>query len=96
MRYQHSGTCDIIAQATLVGPQPTSVRVIGETDGQAQPYVTIRVGSVLLRVENQAALRALTDAVREANVLSPQAFSRRPGAHGPATSATPARQPARR
>ena len=76
-------TCEIIAQAKLVGPQTVSMRVYSRTEGWAQPYISLRVGQLLINVNNAAALADLTDVVRQANLAADRAFG--PAPYRPST-----------
>lgn len=66
--------CQIIAQATLAGLQVVTVRVFGRNEGWAQPYISLRIGSLLINVRDVAALSELTHAVREANLSADRTF----------------------
>jgi hypothetical protein len=66
--------CRIIAQAVLVGPQTVSVRVYGRNEGWDRPYISLRLGRLLINVEDAQALSDLTHVVREANLHADRAF----------------------
>jgi hypothetical protein len=44
--------CQIVAQALLVGPQTVSVRVFGRNEGWDKPYLSLRIGRLLINIEN--------------------------------------------
>jgi hypothetical protein len=75
--------CEIIAQAKLAGPQTVSMRVFGRTEGWDQPYISLRVGQLLIHVDNAAALADLTYVVRQANLAAGRAFG--PAPYRPST-----------
>ena len=66
--------CQIIAQAQLVGPQTVSVRVFGRNEGWDRPYISLRIGKLLINIEDAQALADLTYVVREANLAADRAF----------------------
>ncbi len=66
--------CRIIAQAVLVGPQTVSVRVFGRNEGWDKPYISLRIGKLLINLEDAQALADLTYVVREANLSADRAF----------------------
>lgn len=78
-----SPNCEIVAQAQLAGPQTVSVRVFGRTDGWDQPYISLRVGRLLININNAAALADLTYVVRQANLAADSAFG--PAPYRPST-----------
>ena len=76
------GTCKVIAQATLIGVQDVRVRAFGKLDGWTTPYISIRIGQLLLNIEDRDALTALIEATQAAVGHSDMAFGpvRRPAA----------------
>ncbi len=66
--------CQIVAQAQIVGPQTVSVRVHGRDEGWDKPYISLRIGRLLINVEDAEALADLTYVVREANLHADRAF----------------------
>ena len=66
--------CAVIAQATLAGLQEHRARGFGREAGWTPPYIAVRVGSVLLNIEDRDALACLTEAVRAANYLANTVF----------------------
>ena len=66
--------CQIIAQAQIVGPQTVSVRVFGRNEGWDKPYISLRIGKLLINIEDAQALADLTYVVREANLAADRAF----------------------
>jgi hypothetical protein len=66
--------CQIVAQAQLLGPQRVSVRVFGRTEGWDKPYISLRIGRLLINIEDAEALSDLTYVVREANLHADRAF----------------------
>jgi hypothetical protein len=76
------GTCQVIAQASLAGVQDVRVRAFGKIDGWTTPYISVRIGQVLLNIEDRAALAALVQATQAAAGHSDTAFGpvRRPAA----------------
>ena len=66
--------CQIVAQAQLLGPQSVSVRVFGRTEGWDKPYISLRIGRLLINIEDAEALSDLTYVVREANLQADRAF----------------------
>jgi hypothetical protein len=74
--------CQIIAQAVLVGPQTVGVRVFGRNEGWDKPYISLRLGRLLINIEDAQALSDLTYVVREANLNADRAFG--PAQHRPA------------
>jgi hypothetical protein len=76
------GTCQVIAQVTLAGVQDVRVRAFGRVDGWTTPYISVRIGHILLNIEDRAALTALIEATQAAAGHSDIAFgpARRPAA----------------
>ncbi len=74
--------CQIIAQAVLIGPQTVGVRVFGRNEGWDKPYISLRIGRLLINLEDAQALADLTYVVREANLNADRAFG--PARHSPA------------
>jgi hypothetical protein len=66
--------CQIVAQAQLGGPQRVSVRVFGRNEGWDKPYISLRIGRLLLNIEDAEALSDLTYVVREANLHADRVF----------------------
>ena len=66
--------CQIIAQAQIVGPQTVSVRVFGRNEGWDKLYISLRIGKLLINIEDAQALSDLTYVVREANLSADRAF----------------------
>ena len=66
--------CEIIAQAVFIGPQKVSVRVFGRNEGWDKPYISLRIGKLLINIEDAQALSDITYAVREANLSADRAF----------------------
>jgi hypothetical protein len=61
------GTCEVIASARLAGEQDTNVRAaIDAASRTGRGYIAVRVGQVLLYLEDRVAFDALTQAVRAA------------------------------
>ncbi len=76
------GTYQVVAQATLAGVQDVRVRAFGRVDGWTTPYISIRIGHILLNIEDRAALTAFIEATQAAAAQSDLAFGpvRRPAA----------------
>ncbi len=76
------GTCQVVAQASLAGVQDVRVRAFGRVDGWTVPYISVRIGNVLLNIEDRAALTALIEATQAAAGHADVAFGpvRRPAA----------------
>jgi hypothetical protein len=76
------GTCHIVAQARLAGVQDVRVRAFNHIDGWTTPYISVRIGNILLNIEDRAALTALIEATQAAAAHSDLAFGpiRRPAA----------------
>jgi hypothetical protein len=70
--------CQIIAQAVLSGPQEAIMRVFGRNDGWDQPYISLRVGRLLINIQDHAALTDLSNLIREANRSAERAFGPAP------------------
>lgn len=67
--------CQVIAQARFSGRQEVSVMgVPAGASGADRPYISVRVGRILLYVENREALLALTRAWRRALDLADGVF----------------------
>jgi hypothetical protein len=66
----------IIAQVVLVGPQLLIARVFGRNEGWDRPYISLRIGKLLINIEDAEALSDLTYLVREANLMADRAFGR--------------------
>lgn len=66
--------CEVIAQATMSGLQVHRARAFGAEDGWRTPYIAVRVGLVLINIEDRDALACLTEAVRAANYMADQVF----------------------
>ncbi len=58
-----------------------SVRVFGRNEGWDKPYISLRIGRLLINVEDAQALSDLTYVVREANLNADRAFG--PAQHKP-------------
>ncbi len=70
-----SGYCQVIAQARFSGRQEVSVMgVPAGASGGDRPYISVRVGRILLYVENREALLSLTRAWRRALDLADGVF----------------------
>jgi hypothetical protein len=77
------GKCQLVAQATIAGVQDVRVvRAFGRVDGWTTPYISVRIGQILLNIEDRAALTALIEATQAAAAHSDIAFGsvRRPAA----------------
>ena len=76
------GTCQVVAQASIAGVQDVRVRAFGRVDGWTTPYISVRIGQILLNIEDRAALTALIEATQAAAAHSDIAFGpvRRPAA----------------
>ena len=85
------GKCAVIAQAVLAGSQVLSTRAFHREDGWTTPYISVRVGNVLLVIEDREALTCLNEAVRAANHLADKAFGPVPRLGNDRTA--PQRQP---
>ena len=48
------GTCQVVAQASLAGVQDVRVRAFGRVDGWTVPYISVRIGNVLLNIEGSS------------------------------------------
>ncbi len=74
--------CQIVAQAILAGVQHVRVRHFGRVQGWTTPYISLRIGQVLLNIEDRDALASLGYAIRHAERLADDAFgaARRPAA----------------
>ena len=74
--------CALAVQAILAGVQHVAVRCFSRVDGWDRPYLSIKIGQVLLNIEDRDALNSLSHAVRHAERLADQAFAtaRRPAA----------------
>jgi len=66
--------CLVAAQAILAGPQDVRVVAFGWEQGWTTPYVSVRIGRVLLNIEDRDAFGALLEAVRQAEAAADQAF----------------------
>jgi hypothetical protein len=66
--------CQIVAQVVLVGPQQLIARVFGRNEGWDRPYISLRIGKLLINIEDAEALSDLTYLVREANLMADRAF----------------------
>ena len=76
----HDGSaslCTLVCQATLSGPQETTVRVLTPVTGLGKPHLAVRVGPILLLVADQPALRSVADAVRQAELLADVTYGAR-------------------
>ena len=61
------GTCEVIASVRLAGDQETKVRAVVEPASRiGRGYIAVRVGQVLLYLEDRVAFDALTRAVHAA------------------------------
>jgi hypothetical protein len=61
------GTCEVIASVRLVGNQETKARAVVEPASRTgRGYIAVRVGRVLLYLEDRVAFDALAGAVRDA------------------------------
>jgi hypothetical protein len=99
MARNSAGSCDVIASVVLGGHQETDVRLFGRTDGWESPYLSVRIGQVLLRFQDQWALGDLSRAITQAETLvetthgslppygrgAPQQPVRRAAPHSPRT-----------
>ncbi len=67
--------CQVIAQARFAGLQELSVTAVaGAASAIHTPYVSLRVGRILLFIENREALVIWTEAVRRALDLADGVF----------------------
>jgi hypothetical protein len=69
-----AATCRVVAQAILKGTQHMTVRYFGRVDGWTTPYITIKIGQILLNIEDRDALRSLGAAIRQAEQHADAAF----------------------
>jgi hypothetical protein len=72
---QQRPACRVIAQAICVGPQ--DCKVMGYTAATArsgQPYISVRVGQVLIYIEDRASLASFIDAFSQAHRLAERIF----------------------
>jgi hypothetical protein len=61
------GSCEVIASVRLAGEQDTNVRAVVESASRTgRGYIAVRVGQVLLYLEDRVAFDALAGAVRAA------------------------------
>lgn len=74
--YQHRlGSCDVIASARLRGDQETRVQgVTSVASPTGQEHIALRVGRVLLYLEDRDALMALCHAARRAERLADDVY----------------------
>jgi len=66
--------CTVACQATLSGRQEICVRTLIPVTGDARPHVALRLGSVLLLIEDMEAMATLARAVAEAQRCAEAAF----------------------
>ena len=78
MRDPSALNCDIIAQAVFTGPQRLGVRVFARNEGWNKPYISLRIGKLLINIEDAHALNDITYAIREANRAADRAFPKPP------------------
>ncbi len=67
--------CSLAAQAVMAGPQ--EVRVTGMTpqaSGRGYGHLCLRVGRILIYLEDRDSLRAWQEALRQANELADAAY----------------------
>jgi hypothetical protein len=76
-RTTSNSKCQIVAQAILAGIQTVRIRVFWRHDGWDTPYISLRIGGLLLNIEDHAALDSLREAVRHADHVAEQAFGPR-------------------
>jgi hypothetical protein len=72
---QQRPACRVIAQAICVGTQER--KVMGYTAATArsgQPYISVRVGQVLIYIEDRAALASFIDAFSQAHRMAERVF----------------------
>jgi hypothetical protein len=81
------GKAEVVAQAVMAGEQRIEVRAFGRRDGWPKSYISVRLGNILLNIEDRAALSSLIEATRAAAGHSEQAF-----ASATAARAAPSRQ----
>ena len=72
-----SSKCQVVAQAILAGVQTIRVRVFWRHDGWVAPYISVRIGRVLLNIEDHEALLSLLDAAHQAEQAAERAFGPR-------------------
>ncbi|WP_270886547.1 hypothetical protein [Pedococcus sp. 5OH_020] len=70
----NKGGCLVVCQATLHGPQDTSVRTLIPVTGTGGPHVAVRIGPILLLVADRQAMTSLLDAWVHADRLAAAAF----------------------
>lgn len=66
--------CQVAAQAVFAGTQDVRVQVATKLDGFNDSCIAVRVGKVLIYVEDRDALRSCVDAWKEAAAIAEQAF----------------------
>ncbi|MGO4341540.1 hypothetical protein [Pedococcus sp. 2YAF34] len=74
VREDSDSHCTLVCQATLSGPQATTVRVLTPVTGPGRPHLAVRIGSILLLMADRQALRSVSDAVRRAQALADTAY----------------------
>ena len=77
VREDGGNLCTLVCQATLSGPQLTSVRALSPITGPGGPHIGVRVGSVLLLIADRQALRSVLNAMKEAELLADTAYGTR-------------------
>lgn len=66
--------CQVATQANLQGTQDTRVQAATPLAGPGHGYITIRIGRVLIYLEDRDALDSVLDAARQAETLADKAF----------------------
>ncbi|WP_270889991.1 hypothetical protein [Pedococcus sp. 5OH_020] len=75
---QNRGGCTVACQATLHGPQDTSVRTLIPVTGTSGPHVAVRIGPILLLIADRPAMKSVLDAWLHADQLAAAAFEQKP------------------
>ena len=60
------GYCRVLARAVLGGRQETMVRAFGREDGWPQSFMSVRVGDIVVRIDDRTALEDLAGAITQA------------------------------
>jgi hypothetical protein len=71
---QGAPECSMVCQASFSGPQQTSARVLTPVSGSEAPHIAVRVGPLLLRLNDRGALHSLIDVCGEAEGLADAAY----------------------
>lgn len=66
--------CQVAAQAVLAGTQDTRVQVGTKLDGINGGCIAVRIGKVLIYIEDRDALKSASDAWTQAETLAEEAF----------------------